>query len=61
MDARLPDGWSNRGRAREALGQDAGALEDFAKALAAAPPGWAERPDVERRVRQLKDKTKSDY
>jgi hypothetical protein len=41
-----PDGWFLRSQANAALGDAVAAMSDMEEALAVAPPGWVERPDV---------------
>jgi regulator of sirC expression with transglutaminase-like and TPR domain len=45
-----PRPWNNRGWVRERLGDLAGAVADYTAALAAAPPGGAERPVIEQNL-----------
>jgi hypothetical protein len=53
-EPRNPDGWFLRAQADLALHDGAAAQADFQQALAVAPQGWANRPDV-RRFRQRLD------
>ncbi len=43
-----PDGWFLRAQADLALGDDPACQSDMRRALAVAPAGWTERPDVKR-------------
>ena len=58
---RDPDGWFLRAQAGLALGDVTSAQADASQAIAVAPSGWTERPDVARfmaRLRQQQRGTK---